>query len=471
LAQTLYDKIWDNHVVYSDESSDLSLLYIDRHYVHEVTSPQAFDGLRINERSVRRPDLTFATVDHNVPTTNRSLPIVDQISSLQIKTLENNCKEFGIRLFDIHDKYQGIVHVIGPELGLTLPGSTIVCGDSHTSTHGAFGSLAFGIGTSEVEHVLATQCLWIKKSKNFEIVLNGGLKQNHAISSKDVILNIIRKIGTSGGSGSVIEYKGNYISSLTMEKRMTICNMSIEAGARAGLVAPDDITFEYVRGRVFSPKNELFDQQIDNWKDLRSDNGAQYDKTFSIDIDNLAPQVTWGTNPAMTIDVDSAIPSPDEYSKGNDDEKKSAIKALEYMNLKPGLPVTDIIVDRVFIGSCTNARLEDLIEASNAVKGKKVSSNVKAMVVPGSQQVKIAAEKLGLDKIFINAGFDWREPGCSMCLGMNPDILQAGERCASTSNRNFEGRQGTGGRTHLVSPLMAAAAAIAGKFVDVREWV
>jgi len=471
LAQTLYDKIWDNHVVYSDESSDLSLLYIDRHYVHEVTSPQAFDGLRINERSVRRPDLTFATVDHNVPTTNRSLPIVDQISSLQIKTLENNCKEFGIRLFDIHDKYQGIVHVIGPELGLTLPGSTIVCGDSHTSTHGAFGSLAFGIGTSEVEHVLATQCLWIKKSKNFEIVLNGGLKQNHAISSKDVILNIIRKIGTSGGSGSVIEYKGNYISSLTMEKRMTICNMSIEAGARAGLVAPDDITFEYVRGRVFSPKNELFDQQIDNWKDLRSDNGAQYDKTFSIDIDNLAPQVTWGTNPAMTIDVDSAIPSPDEYSKGNDDEKKSAIKALEYMNLKPGLPITDISVDRVFIGSCTNARLEDLIEASNAVKGKKVSSNVKAMVVPGSQQVKIAAEKLGLDKIFINAGFDWREPGCSMCLGMNPDILQAGERCASTSNRNFEGRQGTGGRTHLVSPLMAAAAAIAGKFVDVREWV
>jgi 3-isopropylmalate/(R)-2-methylmalate dehydratase large subunit len=439
--------------------------------VHEVTSPQAFDGLRINKRSVRRPDLTFATVDHNVPTTNRSLPIVDQISSLQIKTLENNCKEFGIRLFDIHDKYQGIVHVIGPELGLTLPGSTIVCGDSHTSTHGAFGSLAFGIGTSEVEHVLATQCLWLKKSKNFEIVLNGGLKEKYPISSKDVILNIIRKIGTSGGSGSVIEYKGNYISSLSMEKRMTICNMSIEAGARAGLVAPDDVTFEYLRGRVFSPKNELFDKQVDNWKDLRSDNGAQYDKTFSIDIDNLAPQVTWGTNPAMTIDVDSAIPSPDEYSKGNDDEKKSAIKALEYMNLKPGLPITDIRVDRVFIGSCTNARLEDLIEASNAVKGKKVSSNVKAMVVPGSQQVKIAAEKLGLDKIFMNAGFEWREPGCSMCLGMNPDILQAGERCASTSNRNFEGRQGTGGRTHLVSPLMAAAAAIAGKFVDVREWV
>lgn len=471
MAKTLYDKIWDNHVVYSDDSSDLSLLYIDRHYVHEVTSPQAFDGLRINNRKVRRPDLTFATVDHNVPTTNRSLPIVDQISSLQIKALENNCKEFGITLFDIHDKYQGIVHVIGPELGLTLPGSTIVCGDSHTSTHGAFGSLAFGIGTSEVEHVLATQCLWMKKAKNFEIVLNGDLKQNLTVSSKDVILNIIKKIGTSGGSGSVIEYKGNYISSLSMEKRMTICNMSIEAGARAGLVAPDDVTFEYLRGKKFSPKNELFEKQLDAWKDLRSDNGSKYDKTISINIDNLAPQVTWGTNPAMTIDVNSVIPSPDEYSKGNDEEKKSAVKALEYMDLKPGLHITDISVDRVFIGSCTNARLEDLIEASTVVKGKKVSSNVKAMVVPGSQQVKLAAEKLGLDKIFIKAGFEWREPGCSMCLGMNPDILQAGERCASTSNRNFEGRQGTGGRTHLVSPLMAAAAAIAGRFVDVREWV
>lgn len=470
MAQTLYDKIWDNHLVYSDETSNLSLLYIDRHYVHEVTSPQAFDGLRINNRQVRRPDLTFATVDHNVPTTDRSLPIIDQTSSLQIKALENNCKEFGISLFDIHNKYQGIVHVIGPELGLTLPGSTIVCGDSHTSTHGAFGSLAFGIGTSEVEHVLATQCLWMKKSKNFEIMLNGGL-HNNGISSKDVILNIIRKIGTSGGSGSVIEYKGDYISSLSMEKRMTICNMSIEGGARAGLVAPDDTTFEYLRDKVFTPKRELFEQLIDDWKNLRSDNGAKYDRTFSIDIDNLAPQVTWGTNPAMTADIDSIIPSPDEYSKGNDAERKSAVKALEYMDLKPGLQMTDISIDRVFIGSCTNARLEDLVEASQAVKGKKVSSAVKAMVVPGSQQVKIAAEKLGLDRIFTEAGFEWREPGCSMCLGMNPDILQAGERCASTSNRNFEGRQGTGGRTHLVSPLMAAAAAIAGKFVDVREWV
>lgn len=471
MAQTLYDKIWDDHVVYSDENNDLSLLYIDRHYIHEVTSPQAFDGLRINNRKVRRPDLTFATVDHNVPTTDRSLPIVDQISSLQIKALENNCKEFGISLFDINDKYQGIVHVIGPELGLTLPGSTIVCGDSHTSTHGAFGSLAFGIGTSEVEHVLATQCLWMKKSKNFEIVLNGGLKNNSTISSKDVILNIIRQIGTSGGSGSVIEYKGDYISSLSMEKRMTICNMSIEGGARAGLVAPDDTTFNYLRGRIFSPRNESFERMIHDWKGLRSDNGAKYDRTFSINIDNLAPQVTWGTNPAMTVDVDSVIPTPDEYSKGNDEEKKSAIKALKYMDLEPGIPITDISIDRVFIGSCTNARLEDLMEASEAVKGKKVSDSVKAMVVPGSQQVKHAAEKLGLDKIFTNAGFEWREPGCSMCLGMNPDILKAGERCASTSNRNFEGRQGTGGRTHLVSPIMAAAAAIAGKFVDVREWV
>ncbi|HET6588755.1 MAG TPA: 3-isopropylmalate dehydratase large subunit [Candidatus Nitrosocosmicus sp.] len=471
LPQTLYDKIWDNHVVYSDESSNLSLLYIDRHYVHEVTSPQAFDGLRINNRRVRKPDLTFATVDHNVPTTDRSLPIIDQTSSLQIKTLENNCKEFGIPLFDIHNKYQGIVHVIGPELGLTLPGSTIVCGDSHTSTHGAFGSLAFGIGTSEVEHVLATQCLWMKKSKNFEIVLNGGLNNKNGISSKDVILNIIRKIGTSGGSGSVIEYKGDYVSSLSMEKRMTICNMSIEGGARAGLVGPDDTTFEYLREKIYAPKGELFEQLIRDWKNLRSDNGAKYDRTFSIDIDHLAPQVTWGTNPAMTIDVDSVIPSPDDFSKGNDEERKSAVKALEYMDLKPGVPITDISIDRVFIGSCTNARLEDLIEASQVVKGKKVSSHVKAMVVPGSQQVKMTAEKLGLDKIFIEAGFEWREPGCSMCLGMNPDILQAGERCASTSNRNFEGRQGAGGRTHLVSPLMAAAAAIAGKFVDVREWV
>lgn len=471
MPRTIYDKIWDNHIVYSDEKNHLSLIYIDRHYIHEVTSPQAFDGLRITNRKVRRPDLSFATVDHNVPTTNRSLPIVDEISSLQIKTLEKNCRDFGISLYDMQDPYQGIVHVIGPELGLTLPGSTIVCGDSHTSTHGAFGSLAFGIGTSEVEHVLATQCLWMKKSKNFEINLDGSLKHNFAISAKDVILYIIRNIGTSGGSGSVIEYTGNYISNLSVEKRMTICNMSIEAGARAGLICPDDITFEYLKEKRFAPKGEQFDKLVDEWRYLKSDNDAKYDKLITIDVNNVIPQVTWGTNPAMTIDVTSEIPSPDEYSQGNEEEKKSAIRALNYMDLKPGLPITDIKIDRVFIGSCTNARLEDLIEASIIVKGKKVSSTVKAMVVPGSQQVKIKAEQLGLDKIFVNAGFEWREPGCSMCLGMNPDILLSGERCASTSNRNFEGRQGTGGRTHLVSPVMAAAAAIAGRFVDVRELV
>ncbi len=470
MTKTLYDKIWNNHIVYSD-NNDESLIYIDRHYIHEVTSPQAFDGLRINNRKVRRPDLTFATIDHNVPTTDRSLPIIDQISSLQIKTLEQNCQEFGITLFDIHDPNQGIVHVIGPELGLTLPGSTIVCGDSHTSTHGAFGSLAFGIGTSEVEHVLATQCIWMKKSKNFEIILNGGLKQNLAISAKDVILSIIKNIGTSGGSGSIIEYKGSYISQLSMEKRMTICNMSIEAGARAGLVTPDDVTFDYLRNKIYSPKGELFEKSLNDWKDLKSDSNAKFDKSFSMNIDELAPQVTWGTNPAMTIDITSTIPYPDDYSKGNDEEKKSAMRALEYMGLESGLSITDLSVDRVFIGSCTNARLEDLIEASAIVKGRKVSSHVKAMVVPGSQQVKLTAEKLGIDKVFINAGFEWREPGCSMCLGMNPDILLSGERCASTSNRNFEGRQGTGGRTHLVSPIMAAAAAIAGKFVDVRTWI
>jgi 3-isopropylmalate/(R)-2-methylmalate dehydratase large subunit len=471
LLKTVYDKIWENHLVYSRNDESPSLIYIDRHFIHEVTSPQAFDGLRINNRKVRKPTLTFATVDHNVPTTNRSLPLVDEISSLQIKTLQKNCQDFGITLFDINDKFQGIVHVIGPELGLTLPGNTIVCGDSHTSTHGAFGALAFGIGTSEVEHVLATQCLWMKKAKNFEIILNNSLKKDFAISAKDVILSIIKNIGTSGGSGSVIEYRGSFISNLSMEKRMTICNMSIEAGARAGLVSPDDTTFEYLRDKTYSPKNESFERLLNNWRDLKSDNNAKFDKSFSLNVDNVVPQVTWGTNPAMTIDVTSTIPNPDEYAKGNDEEKKSAIRALEYMDLIPGMPVTDISIDRVFIGSCTNARLEDLIEASIIVKGKKVSPSVKAMVVPGSQQVKFSAEKLGLDKIFVNAGFEWRESGCSMCLGMNPDILLPGERCASTSNRNFEGRQGTGGRTHLVSPVMAAASAVAGKFVDVREWI
>jgi 3-isopropylmalate/(R)-2-methylmalate dehydratase large subunit len=473
LAQTVYDKIWKNHLVYSDDIDDdsPSLIYIDRHFIHEVTSPQAFDGLRMNDRKVRKPNLTFATVDHNIPTTNRSLPLVDEISSLQIKSLQKNCGDFGITLFDINDQYQGIVHVIGPELGLTLPGTTIVCGDSHTSTHGAFGALAFGIGTSDVEHVLATQCLWMKKAKNFEIVLNRGLKNDLAISAKDVILSIIKNIGTSGGSGSVIEYRGSFISKLSMEKRMTICNMSIEAGARAGLVSPDDVTFDYLREKKYSPKNESFERLLNTWRGLRSDNDAKYDKSFMLNVDDIVPQVTWGTNPAMTIDVTSTIPNPDEYAKGNEEEKKSAIRALKYMNLTPGLPITDLSIDRVFIGSCTNARLEDLIEASIVLKDKKISSHVKAMVVPGSQQVKMSAEKLGLDKIFVDAGFEWRESGCSMCLGMNPDILLPGERCASTSNRNFEGRQGTGGRTHLVSPVMAAAAAVAGRFVDVREWI
>lgn len=471
MVKTVYDKIWDNHLVYPGNDKDPSLIYIDRHFIHEVTSPQAFDGLRLNNRKVRKPNLTYATVDHNVPTTNRSLPLVDEISSLQIKSLQKNCQDFGITLFDINDQNQGIVHVIGPELGLTLPGTTIVCGDSHTSTHGAFGALAFGIGTSEVEHVLATQCLWMKKAKNFEIILNGNSKKDLAVSAKDVILSIIKNIGTSGGSGSVIEYRGSFISSLSMEKRMTICNMSIEAGARAGLVSPDDVTFEYLREKKYTPKNESFERLLDNWKDLKPDASAKYDKSFTLNVDGLVPQVTWGTNPAMTIDVTSTIPNPDEYAKGDEEEKKSAIRALKYMDLTPGLPITDIPVDRVFIGSCTNARLEDLIEASLIVKDKKISPNVKAMVVPGSQQVKLSAEKLGLDKIFMDAGFEWRESGCSMCLGMNPDILLPGERCASTSNRNFEGRQGTGGRTHLVSPVMAAAAAIAGKFVDVREWI
>lgn len=471
MVKTVYDKIWDNHLVYPGNDKDPSLIYIDRHFIHEVTSPQAFDGLRINNRKVRKPNLTYATVDHNVPTTNRSLPLVDEISSLQIKSLQKNCQDFGITLFDINDQNQGIVHVIGPELGLTLPGTTIVCGDSHTSTHGAFGALAFGIGTSEVEHVLATQCLWIKKAKNFEIILNSNSRKDLAVSAKDVILSIIKNIGTSGGSGSVIEYRGSFISNLSMEKRMTICNMSIEAGARAGLVSPDDVTFEYLREKKYTPKNESFERLLDNWGDLKPDASAKYDKSFTLNVDGLVPQVTWGTNPAMTIDVTSTIPNPDEYAKGDEEEKKSAIRALKYMDLTPGLPITDIPVDRVFIGSCTNARLEDLIEASIIVKDKKISPNVKAMVVPGSQQVKLSAEKLGLDKIFMDAGFEWRESGCSMCLGMNPDILLPGERCASTSNRNFEGRQGTGGRTHLVSPVMAAAAAIAGKFVDVREWI
>ena len=467
MPQTLFEKIWDSHVVVESDNSP-SIIYIDRHLVHEVTSPQAFEELRLNKRRVRRPDLTIATMDHNVPTSNRSLPIIDQISEIQIKTLEKNCQDFGIQLFDIKSPYQGIVHVIGPQLGITLPGTTIVCGDSHTSTHGAFGALAFGIGTSEVEHVLATQTIRMEKPKPFEIKVVGKRKNPHAITAKDIILSIIRYIGINGGTGTVIEYRGESISDLSMEQRMTICNMSIEAGARAGLVAPDKKTFDYLRGRKFTPKN--YDDLVSHWQEtLYTDSNASFAKSFTIDVSNIAPQVSWGTNPAMVCDVTDSVPFPEEYAKGNEDQRKAAEKALQYMSLKAGTKMTDIEIDRVFIGSCTNSRIEDLIEASKVIKGKNVSSKVRAMVVPGSQMVKKQAEEMGLDKIFKDANFEWRESGCSMCLGMNPDILAPGERCASTSNRNFEGRQGTGGRTHLVSPIMAAAAAINGHFVDVRE--
>jgi len=467
MGKTLFEKIWESHIVV-EKQNEPDLIYIDRHLVHEVTSPQAFDGLRMNDRKVRRPDLTIATMDHNVPTSDRSLPILDQTSAVQIKTLENNCKDFGIKLFDINSPNQGIVHVIGPQLGITLPGSTIVCGDSHTSTHGAFGALALGIGTSEVEHVLASQTLWLEKPKTFEVRVEGKRKNPHAVTAKDIILSIIKNIGTAGGTGTVIEYRGEGITDLSMEQRMTICNMSIEGGARAGLIAPDQKTFDYLRNREYTPQN--YDSLIDNWKvNLQTDSDATFDKTFVLDINEIAPQVSWGTNPGMTCDVNESIPSPDEFSNGDANQKKGAEKALEYMALESGTLIEDIEIDRVFIGSCTNARLEDLIEASKVIQGQKVASNVSAMVVPGSQMVKKQAEEMGLHKIFIDANFEWREAGCSMCLGMNPDILSPGERCASTSNRNFEGRQGNGGRTHLVSPVMAAAAAINGHFVDVRK--
>lgn len=467
MGLTLFEKIWNSHTVVENESGP-SLIYIDRHLVHEVTSPQAFDGLKMSNRKVRRPDLTIATMDHNVPTDDRSLPMIDQISAIQIKTLENNCKDFGIKLFDINSPNQGIVHVIGPQLGITLPGTTIVCGDSHTSTHGAFGALAFGIGTSEVEHVLATQTLWFEKPKPYEIRVEGKRSNPHAVTAKDIVLSLIKNLGTSGGTGMVFEYRGEAIEELSMEQRMTICNMSIEGGARAGLIAPDKKTFDYLRGRKYTPKN--YEQLVDYWSEnLKTDSDAKFAKSYTLNAENIAPQVSWGTNPGMTCDVTEIIPTPDEFSQGDPNQKKGAENALKYMDLKSGTPITEIKLDRVFIGSCTNARLEDLIEASRVVQGRKVSSTVRAMVVPGSQMVKKQAEEMGLDKIFIDANFEWRNSGCSMCLGMNPDILSPGERCASTSNRNFEGRQGTGGRTHLVSPIMAAAAAIEGHFVDVRE--
>ena len=441
-----------------------TLLYIDLHLVHEVTSPQAFEGLRINGLRLRRPERTIATVDHNVPTTANRTLISDPIAAQQIQTLRRNCSDFGVRFFDIDSSEQGIVHVIGPELGLTQPGMTIVCGDSHTSTHGAFGALAFGIGTSEVEHVLASQCLWQTKPKTMQIVVDGQLP--FGATAKDMVLGIIGRIGTDGATGHVIEYRGSAVSALSMEGRMTLCNMSIEAGARAGMVAPDETTFAYIRGRRFAPKN--FDKAVEYWETLRSDEGAQFDSTIHIDAGTLEPFVTWGTNPAMVSPISGRVPDPN--SAPSEADRLTVARALEYMDLKPGTAMEDISVDRVFIGSCTNARIEDLRLTAELVRGYRVHPRVHAMVVPGSQQVKHAAESEGLDRIFRAAGFDWRESGCSMCLGMNPDILKPGERCASTSNRNFEGRQGRGGRTHLVSPPMAAAAAITGHFTDVRKW-
>ncbi|SMP46924.1 3-isopropylmalate dehydratase, large subunit [Neorhodopirellula lusitana] len=461
--QTLLDKIWDQHVVHAPEG-EAAIVYIDLHLVHEVTSPQAFEGLRINNRPVRRPERTIATPDHNVPTSDRSLPIADPIAKTQIDTLRNNCKEFGVRLFDIDDVRQGIVHVIGPENGYTQPGMTIVCGDSHTATHGAFGSLAFGIGTSEVEHVLATQTLLQFKPKTFELRVDGELPRG--VTAKDMILYLIGEIGTAGGTGYVLEFTGDCVRALTMEERMTVCNMSIEAGARAGMIAPDQTTFDYLRGRPEVPTD--FDAAVEQWKKLPTDEGATYDRSNVYQGSDIRPQVTWGTNPGQVCSVDSTVPDPASMSDAND--QKTIALALQYMDLKAGTPITDIEINRVFIGSCTNARIEDLRAAAAVIKGHQCSDKVNAMIVPGSGQVKTQAEKEGLDKIFTDAGFDWREAGCSMCLAMNPDKLAPGERCASTSNRNFEGRQGKGGRTHLVSPAMAAAAAIKGHFVDIRDW-
>jgi len=464
-ARTLFDKIWDAHVV-TAPAGQTPLLYIDLHLVHEVTSPQAFDGLRANNRRVRQPLRTVATVDHNIPTTPRGLPIADPIAARQIEALQKNCREFGVPLFDMDSAEQGIVHVIGPELGLTLPGMTIVCGDSHTSTHGAFGSLAFGIGTSEVEHVLATQCLPQKKAKSMQIVVRGNLPAG--VTAKDLALGLIGHIGTDGATGHVIEYAGEAVRALSMEGRMTLCNMSIEAGARAGLVAPDETTFAYVRGRRFAPQGENWNTSVAYWRTLASDPGARFDRVVEIDASSLAPFVTWGTNPGMVVAVNSRVPELSSFAA--DADRRAAEQALAYMGLRPGMPIEQITIDRVFIGSCTNSRIEDLRAAARVAKGRHVNAKVRAMVVPGSQAIKHAAEQEGLHRVFADAGFEWRESGCSMCLGMNPDILQPGERCASTSNRNFEGRQGRGGRTHLVSPEMAAAAAIEGHFTDIRKW-
>jgi 3-isopropylmalate/(R)-2-methylmalate dehydratase large subunit len=459
----MFEKIWDQHIVHAPDSGP-AILYTDLHLVHEVTSPQAFEGLRIADRPIRRPERTIATPDHNVPTSDRSLPIADPISRKQIETLRTNCAEFGVTLFDIGDVRQGIVHVIGPENGYTQPGMTIVCGDSHTATHGAFGALAFGIGTSEVEHVMATQTLRQFKPKTFELRVDGELARG--VTAKDMILYLIGQIGTAGGTGYVLEYTGDCIEALTMEERMTVCNMSIEAGARAGMIAPDQVTFDYLRGLPEVPTD--FDAAIDRWRQLPSDAGATYDRSNVYRGQDIEPQVTWGTNPGQVLSINASVPDPSEFEDAT--ERKSTSDALQYMGLTAKTPIHDIAIQRVFIGSCTNARIEDLRAAAAVVKGHHVSSAVDAMVVPGSGRVKLQAEQEGLDDVFKQAGFDWREAGCSMCLAMNPDKLAPGERCASTSNRNFEGRQGKGGRTHLVSPAMAAAAAVEGHFVDIRDW-
>lgn len=461
--QTMFEKIWDAHVVHH-QAGQHAILYIDLHLVHEVTSPQAFEGLRLAGRPVRRPDLTVATQDHNVPTTDRLLPIADPVSRQQVETLRANCREFGVRLYDLDSVNQGIVHVIGPELGLTQPGMTIVCGDSHTSTHGAFGALAFGIGTSEVEHVLATQTLPQSRPRTLELRIDNRLADG--VTAKDLVLYLIGQLTMSGGNGHVIEYRGQAIEQLGMEQRMTICNMSIEAGARAGMIAPDQTTFDYMRGREFAPRD--FEAAVQRWKQLPTDPGATFDRSEVFDARNIAPQVTWGTNPGQVTSVDTRVPDPRDMA--DEHEQKSARRALEYMDLQPGTPIEDIRVDRVFIGSCTNSRIEDLRVAAAVLRGRRMADHVSGLVVPGSGVVKQQAEAEGLDRIFREAGFEWRDAGCSMCLGMNPDQLESGQRCASTSNRNFEGRQGKGGRTHLVSPAMAAAAAVEGHFVDIRQF-
>ncbi|WP_429208734.1 3-isopropylmalate dehydratase large subunit [Aeromonas veronii] len=463
MAKTLYQKVFDAHVVREVEG-ETPLIYIDRHLVHEVTSPQAFDGLRAMNRQLRRPDLTWATMDHNVSTTTKDIAASGEMARIQMETLAENCKEFGVRLYDLNHKYQGIVHVMGPELGITLPGTTIVCGDSHTATHGAFGSLAFGIGTSEVEHVMATQTLKQGRAKTMRISVNGKLAEG--ISAKDVVLAIIGKVGHAGGTGYVVEFAGEAIAGLSMEGRMTVCNMAIELGAKAGMIAPDQTTIDYIRGKEFAPKGEALEQAIAYWQSLKSDEGARFDAEVVLDAADIAPQVTWGTNPGQVIAVNEPIPAPESFSDLM--EQQSARKALAYMDLQPGQKLSDVAIDKVFIGSCTNSRIEDLRAAAAIARGRKVAAGVQALVVPGSEQVKAQAEAEGLDKIFIEAGFEWRLPGCSMCLAMNNDRLQPGERCASTSNRNFEGRQGRAGRTHLVSPAMAAAAAVTGRFADIR---